>query len=192
MKAIFQANDYTPYVPKYDTSKAKAAENRIHSRAKELFYKAWCGQLHGMGGKASLKNFSNDYPIKLLEQIDKNIIAEQVVNVLNDESRLLSVFELFFTSMEKPLENALSAQAISLGKSLEQLTDDEIIKEVDKIADSLMNVMIGKMMVSQSVPEIMQTTKMNGAHEDYDPSVKENQTALNLSANGITPAPSLA
>lgn len=179
-------------MPKYDTSKAKAAENRIHSRAKELSYKAWCGQLHGMGGKASLENFSNDYPIKPLEQIDKNIIAEQVVNVLNDESRLLSVFELFFTSMEKPLENALSAQAISLGKSLEQLTDDEIIKEVDKIADSLMNVMIGKMMVSQSVPEIMQTTKMNGAHEDYNPSVKENQTALNLSANGITPAPSLA
>lgn len=88
LKAIFRANDYTTYVPKYDASKRTAAENNIHSRAKALFYKAWCGQLVGMGGKASLKNFSKDYPVKLLEQTDETIIAEQVVEVLNDESKL--------------------------------------------------------------------------------------------------------
>lgn len=40
LKAIFRAHDYTTYVPKYDASKATVEENRIHSRAKEIFYKA--------------------------------------------------------------------------------------------------------------------------------------------------------
>ena len=180
LKAIFRANDYTTYVPKYDARTATAEENKVHSRAKDLFYKSWCGQFVGMGGKASLKNFSKDYPVKLLEQTDENIIAEQVVNVLNDESKLQSVFEVFFTSMEKPLEDALSAQAASLGKSLEELTDDEIMRAVDKVADALMNTMIGKMMVSQSVPEIIQITKKHGAHEDFNPGVKDNHDRLDF------------
>ena len=180
LKAIFRANDYTTYVPKFDARTATAEENKVHSRAKALFYKSWCGQLRGMGGKASLKNFSNDYPVKLLEQADENIIAEQVVNVLNDESKLQSVFEVFFTSMEKPLEDALTAQAASLGKTLEELTDDEIMLAVDKVADALMNTMIGKMMASQSVPEIMQITKKHGAHEDFNPSVKDNHDRIDF------------
>ena len=180
LKAIFRANDYTTYVPKFDARTATVEENRIHSRAKALFYKSWCGQLRVMGGKASLKNFSKDYPVKLLEQANENIIAEQVVGVLNDESKLQDVFEVFFTSMEKPLEDALSAQAASLGKSLEELTDDEIMQAVDKVADSLMDFMIGKMMVSQSVPEILQITKKHGAHEDFNPSVKDNHDRLDF------------
>lgn len=180
LNAIFRANDYTTYVPKYDARTATAEENRIHSRAKALFYKSWCGQLRGMGGKASLKNFSKDYPVKLLEQTDENIIAEQVVNVLNDDSKLQSVFEVFFTSMEKPLEDALSAQAASLEKSLEELIDDEIMRAVNKVADSLMNFMIGKMMVSQSVPEIMQITKKHGAHEDFNQNVKDNHDRIDF------------
>lgn len=180
LKAIFRANDYTTYVPKYDARTATAEENRIHSRAKALFYKSWCGQLRDMGGKASLKNFSKDYPVKLLEQTDENIIAEQVVNVLNDDSKLQSVFEVFFTSMEKPLEDALSAQAASLEKSLEELIDDEIMRAVNKVADSLMNFMIGKMMVSQSVPEIMQITKKHGAHEDFNQNVKDNHDRIDF------------
>lgn len=102
-------------------------ENRIHSRTKALFYKSWYSQLLGMGGKASLKNLSKDYPVKLFEQTNENIIAEQVVNVLNDESKLQFVFEVFFTSMEKPLENALTEQVAALGKSLDDLNDDEIM-----------------------------------------------------------------
>lgn len=180
LKDLFRTNDYTTYVSKYDKSKATAAENRIHSRAKELFYISWCRQLSGMGGKASLNNFSKDYPAKLLEQTDENIIAEQVVNVLNDESKLQSVFEVFFTSMEKPLEDALTEQATALGKSLDDLNDDEIMQAVDKVADALMNCMIGKLMVSQSVPEIMQITKKNGAHEDFNPSVKDNYDRIDF------------
>ena len=180
LKAMFRANDYTTYVPKYDARTATAEENKIHSRAKALFYKSWCGQLVGMGGKASLKNFSKDYPVKLLEQTNENIIAEQVVGVLNDESKLQSVFEVFFTSMEKPLEDALSEQAASLGKSLEELTDDEIMQAMDKVADSLMNFVIGKMMVSQSVPEIVQITKKHGAHEDFNSNVKDNHDRIDF------------
>ena len=180
LKAIFHTHDYTTYAPKYDASKATAAENRIHSRAKELFYKAWCSQLLGMGGKASLKNFSKDYPVKLLEQTDENIVAEQVVEVLNDESKLQDVFEVFFTAMEKPLEDALSEQTTLLGKTLQELTDEEIMLAVDKVADNLMNFMIGKMMISQSVPEIMQITKKHGAHEDFNPNVKVNHDLIDF------------
>lgn len=180
LKDLFRTNDYTTYVSKYDKSKATAAENRIHSRAKELFYKAWCSQLLGMGGKASLKNFSKDYPVKLLEQTDENMIAEQVVNVLNDESKLQFVFEVFFTSMKKPLEDALTEQAAALGKSLDDLNDDEIMQAVDKVADRLMNFMIGKMMISQSVPEIMQITKKHGSHEDFNLNVKVNHDRIDF------------
>lgn len=56
LKAIFRANDYTTYVPKYDVRTATAKENKVHSRAKELFYKSWCGQLRSMGGKVCHPN----------------------------------------------------------------------------------------------------------------------------------------
>ena len=54
------------------------------------------------------------------------------------------------------------------------------MQAVDKVADALMNVMIGKMMISQSVPEIMQITKKNGAHEDFNPSVKDNHDRIDF------------
>lgn len=133
-----------------------------------------------MSGKASLKNFSKDYPVKLLEQTDESIIDEQVVNILNGESKLQSVFEVFFTLIEKPLEDTLTAKASKLGKSLEELTDNEIMQTVDKGADNLMSLMTDKIMVSQSVPEIMQITKENGAHEDFNPSVKDNHDRIDF------------
>lgn len=111
------------------------------------------------GRQDDLENFSKDDPVKLLEQIDESIIIEQAMKVLGDEEQLKAVFEVFFTSMEKPLEDALSEQETSLGKSLEELTDDEMMQAVDKVACRLMNFMIGKMMVLQSVAEIMQITK---------------------------------
>lgn len=99
---------------------------------------------------------------------------------MNDESKLQSVFEVFFASMEKPLEDALSEQAASLGKSPEELTDDEIMQAVDKVADVLMNVMIGKMMISQSVPEILQITKKHGAQDDFNPIEKDNHDRIDF------------
>lgn len=51
---------------------------------------------------------------------------------------------------------------------------------MDNIADSLMNFMIGKMMISQSVPEIMQITKKNGTHEDFNPNVKVNHDRIDF------------
>ena len=68
------------------------------------------------------------------------------------------MFEVF-TSMEKPLEDALSEQETLLGKSLEKRTDDGMMRAVDKVAYRLMNFMIGKMMGSQSVAKTMQITK---------------------------------
>lgn len=56
------------------------------------------------------------------------------------------------------------------------------MRAVDKVADSPMNFMIGKMMVSQSVPEIMQITKKHGAHEDFNPNVKDNHDRIDFGA----------
>ncbi len=104
LKDIFRANDYTTYKPQYDPQKASAAENKIHRRAKALFYDAWCNQLADMGGKPSLVNFSRDYPVKLLEQVDEGIVAEKIVEIWNDEAQRQAAFEIFFTAMEKSLE----------------------------------------------------------------------------------------
>ena len=37
---VFCSNDYLTYVPKYDARTATAEENKVHSQAKELFYKS--------------------------------------------------------------------------------------------------------------------------------------------------------
>ena len=76
------------------------------------------------------EEFFQRLPVKLLEQTDENIIAEQVVEVLNDESKLQSVFGIFFTLMEKLLKDASTAQVVALRKSLDDLTDDEIMQAV--------------------------------------------------------------
>ena len=65
LKAIFRANDYTTYVPKYDAKTATAVENRIHSRAKSLFYKAFLPVLLFAGAEEC---FRPDVPARRLQR----------------------------------------------------------------------------------------------------------------------------
>ncbi|MGM9636589.1 MAG: hypothetical protein ACI3YK_01235, partial [Eubacteriales bacterium] len=51
---------------------------------------------------------------------------------------------------------------------------------VDKIADLFLEQMMGLMMQSQSVPEILGVAKKNGAHEDFNLSIAENRDKIDF------------
>ena len=59
-------------------------------------------------------------------------------------------------------------------------TDEEIALVIDSFSDELLASMMGKLLLTQSVPEILGVLKTDRAHEDYNPSVRENHDQIDF------------
>ena len=64
--------------------------------------------------------------------------------------------------------------------SIDDLTDEEIALVIDSFSDELLASMMGKLLLTQSVPEILGVLKTDRAHEDYNPSVRENHDQIDF------------
>ena len=51
----------------------------MYMKAKGFFKEKWLSVQKSMGGKGSLKNFSANYPLQVLEKADEDLIAGTVV-----------------------------------------------------------------------------------------------------------------
>ena len=78
MREYFVKNDYTTAKSDFDVSRVSQAQAKLYMKAKKFFLAAWLKQQEAMGGKGSLKNFSNDYPLKLMEQKNEELIIGAV------------------------------------------------------------------------------------------------------------------
>ena len=74
MREYFIKNDYTTAKSDFDVSKVSQAQAKLYMKAKKFFLAAWLKQQEKMGGTGSLKNFSDNYPLKLMEQKDEELI----------------------------------------------------------------------------------------------------------------------
>lgn len=180
LKEYFQRNDYTAFKPTYNPSRASQAQLKLYMKAKCFFKDKWLSVQKSMGGKGSLRNFSANYPLQVLEKADEDLIAGTVGDILLDDELTTQVIDSFFEMMEGPLSSGFTSYAASVGKTPDDLTDEEIRVVVGKIADLFLEQMMGLMMQSQSVPEILGVVKKNGAHEDFNLSVTENRDKIDF------------
>ncbi len=174
MREYFIKNDYTTAKSDFDVSKVNQAQAKLYVKAKGFFLDAWLKQQKKMGGKGSLKNFSSNHPLKLMEQKDEELIIGAVSNILGDDEQTALVIGSFFDQMQPQFMLAFNAYCASVNKTLDDLNDDEIKMVVDKVADAFLETMMELLMKSQGIPDIIEISSDNATHEDFDDSVAEN------------------
>ena len=169
MREYFIKNDYTMAKSDFDVSRVSQAQAKLYMKAKKFFLAAWLKQQEAMGGEASLKNFSDNYPLKLMEQKDEELIVGAVGKILGDEEQYVQIIDTFFDQMQPQFMVGFNAYAASVNKNVDDLTDDEIEMVTGKVADAFYETMMELLMKSQGIPEVINLTKkvVNQTHQDF-------------------------
>ena len=169
MREYFIKNDYKTAKSDFDVSKVSQSQAKLYMKAKKFFLDAWLKQQKKMGGKGSLKNFSNDHPLKLMEQKDEKLIVGAVGKILGDEEQYAQIIDTFFDQFQPQFMVGFNAYAASVNKSVDDLTDDEIEMVTGKVADAFYETTMELLMKSQGIPEVINLTKkvVNQTHQDF-------------------------
>lgn len=167
LKDQFRRSDWSASTSPYNVASADAEHAKIYTMAREYFNEFWSKKLKDNGYKHPLHSYSENYPIRLLEKSEGDYIAGTIMEIIEDDTTLDNVFNIFFTAVAEPLSKELEAYAASVGKSVDSLTDEEIHLVIDKIADKGLSTMMGLIQQTQNVPKIIGIAKENGAYEDF-------------------------
>lgn len=117
---------------KYDF---RGEQAKIFIRTKKIFSEYWLGNLRKLGAKRKMKNFSKDYPVNFLENADADYFSEQISEIYTDQDNLSEYIDKFFEMYEEPVMLGLDCYAKSVGKEVDDLTDEEIHTVVEKLPE---------------------------------------------------------
>ena len=180
LQAHFRKHDFSSQVSSFDINTASESENRLYIRATKLFRGSWTDQVHALGGKKSLRNFSEFDPIRCLEKSEEKLVSGTVATIASDEDHFQSIIDSVFSSFQNELYASALKLAEQNGKTIDDLTDEEIALVIDSFSDELLASMMGKLLNAQSVPEMLGVLKTDRAHEDYNTSVRENHDQIDF------------
>ena len=179
-REFFLKHDYTVHKSSFDPMTASDAELRLYQKAKGFFRESWLEQLKSMSGKGSMKNFTKNYPLRVLGDANESLISRTVMGILSDDDLTEKILDSFFSTMEEPLTAGFNAYAKSLKKEPTELSETEIKEVIDKLVDLYLAEMMNLHMKSQGVPELVKTVKKNGAHEDFNNDVMNNRDKIDF------------
>jgi hypothetical protein len=91
LKEFFRKHDFSSQVSSFDINTASESENRLYIRATKLFRGSWNDQVHALGGKKSLRNFSEFDPIRCLEKSEEKLVSGTVATIASDEDHFQSI-----------------------------------------------------------------------------------------------------
>ena len=174
LKAFFKKNDITRFATLDKEYMLSGKKSDIYAKAKKFFFEKWEANLPAQGIKRNMKNYFAVYPVNLLKDADAGYFAEQVADIFSDEEKYRNAIDMFFEMYEEPLSAGFEAYAAKENKSVEELTDDEILFVVDSAADTIAGELTTVTMVGQKVSEIYGVSHKTKAHEDYNEKVKSN------------------
>lgn len=167
LRAFFREHDFSAQVSKYDPWSAIKEQNALYIRAKKHFLSAWNKQMGVLTGKSSLINYSSNSPIRTLEEANEKLIAGTVMEILSDASHYENIIDSVLTSFEDNITSELEQYAAEHNKSVEELSEDEFSFVLEKFADLFLASMMEKLLMVESVPEIMGVSSQLPTHEDF-------------------------
>ena len=168
MQAAFKNNDITRAVSITPDVDMPLSTIKLYNKVREIISQYWLGDLKELGIKRLMRNFSRDYPVKLLQNADGDYISEQLYNLFNDPEQYKKAFEQFFEMYEQPICTGLEEYAKSIGKDVESLTDEEINYVIEKVTDVINEELVKVMMLGQQVPELFSIGKKNPEENDFN------------------------
>ena len=163
----FKENDFTAKVPLKRKRNIVGENAKVFLKAKKFFGEYWLGNLRPLGVKRPAKNFSINHPVNFLENADAEYIAENVMNIYSDPEKLNEAIDTMFVMYKEPIEKGLIGYAGQLGKDVDDLTDEEIMYVVEKVAEVAGNVGTSVIMQGQQVPELFSISAKIPQHEDF-------------------------
>ena len=178
LQSFFKQNDFTANMTldrEYDFS---AERSEIFVRAKKIFGEYWLGNLRPLGVKRKMKNYSKDHPVNFLENADADYFSEQISEIYADPNKLSEYIDRFFKMYGEPVMLGLDCYAKSVGKEVDDLTDEEIHTIVEKVAGVIDVTLIETVMQGQQVPAIFGISKKIPQHEDFTKQL--NQDKINF------------
>lgn len=171
MRDYAASHDFTADTVTINKSKFSEEQGRLYKRASELFHDEWKRRLPDFGVKDSMRNFSGNYPLEVLRRFDTDRLATSVAAIGSDPGSLSDVADVFFEMLKQPLEAGFTALARSLGKAPEDLTDEEIYRVIEAVADLFFKEMVNALMHAQNVEGVFRASHEQGAHEDFSHAV---------------------
>ena len=121
-----------------------------------------------------MKNFSMQYPLKVLQNADGDYFTEEVAEMYTDSEQFDKAIDQFFEMYEEPICAGLESYAKNFGRKIEDLTDEEIGFVVEKVADVLDEELIKVLMLGQQVPEVYEVSREIRTHEDFSKVIEGN------------------
>lgn len=101
LREMYREHDFTRFAGSTDLSGYTETQIRYFKKARESFARSWLALLPETGNKKPMKNFSDNYPIKVLEKGDGEFVAKQVAEIMSDPVR----FDETLDSSSKCLKN---------------------------------------------------------------------------------------
>ena len=180
LQEFFKTHDFTETISVGHKPQVLDNQAEIFKRAKKLFTLYWLQNLPGLGINRAMKNFSNDYPIKLLQNADADHFSERILEIASDSERFVKEGMRFVDMYEEPLCAAFEAYCENNGKDIDDLTDEETASILDKVAGAINEELIKALMIGQRVPEIYGVSHAIQTHEDFNVSLPKNFDLINF------------
>lgn len=180
IKDYLQTHDFTSCVGTFDLKNSTPITQTVYNRSQRLLEQSWKEQMPNLNVKISLDNCSINHPLKYLEKTDGTFIGMKVADIYRDPKKFSECLDQFYEENEELIELAGQKYAQSLGKTVDDLTEEEGMFVIDKVATLVMDTKVQTMMVGQQVPEIATLTKKNGANSDFDDSRMENHSKIDF------------
>ena len=165
--AFFQNNDFTANMELDRKYKFEGEQAKIFVRTKKIFGEYWLGNLRKLGVKRKMKNYSKDHPVNFLENANADYFSEQISEIYADPKQLREYIDRFFKMYGAPVMLGLDCYAKSVGKEVDDLTDEEIHTIVEKVAGVIDETLIETVMQGQQVPAIFGISRKVPQHEDF-------------------------
>ena len=173
LKRQFQADDFSAAVSGLDASRLPPEKEKTYVRAKRIFSETWERELKKLGGKNG-KNRGADYPLKVLEESESDLVAGTVLQIMENP-------ELKDKYMDAGTK-AMMSRADEVAEEYKGRENEPGVaaKIMDRLADKLLSHMMGLLLKAQNVPEILGIIKKMPAHEDFSESAKDNRDKIDF------------
>lgn len=175
LQSFFQQNDFTANMALEREQNFEGEQAKIFVRTKKIFGEYWLGNLRNLGVKRKMKNFSKDHPVNFLENADADYFSEQISDLYTDPNKLSEYIDRFFEMYGEPVMLGLDCYAKSVGKEVDDLTDEEIHTIVEKVAGVIDETLIETVMQGQQVPQIFGISRKVPQHEDFTEKISQDK-----------------
>ena len=173
LKRQFQSDDFSAAESGYDLAHQPAEKQNLFMHVKQIFKEAWVRELKKLGGK-NVKTYGANYPLKVLEDSESNLVAGIVMRIMDDP-------ELLDQYMDAGTEAMLSrAEEVAVEAVAHEEKTVAAEKIFEKLADKFLSHMMGLLLKAQNVPEILGVVKKLPAHEDFSESAKDNRDKIDF------------